>query len=161
MKGVGKLDVARAFGEVPYVEVAHGCDMVSKGLNESSGQDGQAVLSALRVAYEELTSFEIDVLDAKTGAFEEAETGTVEEGGHHLVHAAEVREERGDLRVREHYGNALLALSVHESVERSDLDPEHLLVQEEEGSERLVLRRCAHAFLFGEMGEERGDVGST
>jgi hypothetical protein len=55
-------------------------------LGESSlghgGQDGDAVFGALGVADDDLIHREVDVLDSQAAAFEQAQSGAVEQGGH-------------------------------------------------------------------------------
>src|SRR2546428_538613 len=53
------------------------------------------------------------------------------------------------------------ALRSNQLGEPADILVEHLRVQEQQGAQRLVLRRGAHATLRGEMGEERADLGPS
>ena len=123
-------------------------------LVQGAGQHGDAIFFSFAIAHRDLGVAEVDVLHPQAHAFHQTQSRTVEEACHQKVAAFELFEQRPYLSLGQdhrHPGRALRPLHVIEPLE---LAPEHLLVQEENSAQGLILRRGGHLSLDGEMGEK-------
>ena len=132
--------------------------MSCEGVDQVLGDDGDSILAAFAVADADFAAVEVDVLDAEPAAFEQAQSGSVQERGHELVHAGEMGEQGSDFGTGEHDGNALGFLGAHEVVEPLELHVQHVSIQEHERAECLALRRGADAMIGGEARKEALDL---
>jgi len=115
-------------------------------------------LFTLRAAHENLVTPEIYVLDAQAAAFEQPQTGTVQQRRHQSRRSLHVREHERDLFAREHHGDVDRALRTHQIVQPGKVAIEHLPVQEEERGEGLVLRGRTDPAARSEIAEKSRDV---
>jgi len=79
------------------VELPHLFDPAAKRGSETARQQGEAVFPALAVAHRHLVTVEVDILDSQANAFEEAQAGAVDQGGHQPRRGVETAEDRADL----------------------------------------------------------------
>jgi len=101
---------------------------------------------------------EIEVFDPQRQAFEETETGAVHQHDGNEVRPGQMLENRGHLVACEYDWENLRSLRSHYTVEPVELDAEHVLVQEQEGAERLVLRGGSDVLFDGKVGKESFDL---
>jgi len=125
------------------------------------GKHRAAVAVALPLADEDLVPAEVDVLDPQAARFEDAETGAVHQRGHQARRAIHALEDQADLVGRQNDGKAGGPLRPDDLVEPGEVDAEHVAVQEQQGRQGLVLGRCRHAPVDGEVGEEGGHFRRT
>jgi hypothetical protein len=72
-------------------------------------------------------------------ALEHPEAGAVEQAGHEVRHTVEPLEHAAHLCPREHHGEPHWTLRTHDAVQPRQIHLQHLLVEEQEGSQGLVL----------------------
>jgi len=82
---VGLVDSAAAFGQVLLVKHFDAPEVLLKGLDETVGQDCDAVFSPLAVAYEDLAPVEVNILDPQPQALDQPKAGAVEQLGDQLI----------------------------------------------------------------------------
>jgi hypothetical protein len=82
-----------------------------------------------------------------------AQAGTIEQHGDDPRDAVQVRQRRLHFSPRQDDRQARRALGAHEVVEPAGVLAEDFLVREEDGRERLVLRRRRHPARDGEIGQ--------
>jgi hypothetical protein len=160
-EGFGKVDGAEAICEIGLVEGADGGDVAPKRLDQSLGQDRDAVPPGLRISDKDLVEAEVDVFDAEADAFREAEAATIEELGHEPVGRWEGVDEEGHFAASEDGGEAFGAAGadgVDHFVDRCSQDgPE----EEQDCAEGLVLGGGGDLAFDGEVREESADVGGA
>jgi hypothetical protein len=76
-------------------------------------------------------------------------------------HTVEPLEHPAHLRAREHDGEPRGALRAHDDVQPRQIDLQHLLVEEQEGAQGLVLGRGSDLPIDRDRGEELRDVRGT
>jgi hypothetical protein len=159
VEGVRDLDGAFAGRKVGLVLRSNEREVLSERCQEGERQDDRSILSTLAVADEDLASLEIDVLDSELQRLDQAQATPVQKSAHDPVRATQAAEQRTGFATGEHDRQALGAFRVREIAEPRELPPQHDLVQEEQASQRLVLRGRADFPDGGEAGEECGDLG--
>jgi hypothetical protein len=131
------------------------------GFDCAQRQHGHSVPTALAVTHRYFAALKDDVLYAQAVAFHETQTAAVEQQRHDPRHAGQLAEQGLDLGARQHDRNAVRALSAHEIVEPTDLEVQHLAVQEQQRSQCLVLRRRTDGALDCQHGEKGAHLGRT
>jgi hypothetical protein len=114
VESVGELDVSRSVAEVGLVLGVDLAQVRAELGDETRREGGDAVPSAFAVSEEDLAAVEVEVLDSKGGALEEAKSRSIEERGDEARSSVHLVEERGDLFGREHDGEAVRALRASE-----------------------------------------------
>jgi hypothetical protein len=122
-------------------------------------QHRDAILAALAVADHDLVRSEVDIFHAQPAALQQAEASTVEQERHDPRHAGQLLENRPGLLACEHDGQVLRALGPHDIIEPRQLHAEHVSIQEEQGTECLVLGGRGDLVSYGERGQECRDLG--
>lgn len=153
-QGVGEVDGAVAFGQVLLVDHLDPLEVFLEGEDEAIGKDGDAVLHSLAIVDGDKVLVEVEVLNTEADAFHEAESGAVEQFSDQLAGAGEAGDDAEGLVSGEDGGEALGAFSADGVEGKIALHSEHLTVEEEEGSEGLILGGGGDASLDGEVGEE-------
>ena len=118
-------------------------------------QHDDAVLISLALANQNLVALAIDILDAQAAALKKAHAGSVHEPGHQQVKsraAFDGVQHLPHFRARQDDRQALAAPGPH-CVQSAQLHFEHLLVEEDQGIERLRLRACRHLIAHGQVGQ--------
>src|SRR5207249_6141362 len=105
----------------------------------------------------DLVGGELDVLDAKVRALEEAKARSVQKHRHEAGNALQLVEDVGDLLAREDGWKAARLVGADDVREPGEVLAEHLAVQEKDRAERLILRGCRDASAAGEEREVFGD----
>jgi hypothetical protein len=142
-------------GTVPHRDVA---ELHAQGVADRARQERRAVVAALAPAHHDLAAVEIDVLHPKRKRLHEAQAAPIKKLGDQAKRRAELLEERDDLAAAKDRREMLGTVGPLQTVEVRHRDVEDAAVQEDEGTEGLVLRRCGRATLHREMIEEKGDL---
>jgi hypothetical protein len=69
-----------------------------------------------------------------------------------------MREHSPDFVHTQDHWHANLRLRVRCMLNRPNVSPQHVSVEEHDGAERLILRRRGHPLLHGKPGQKRGDL---
>src|ERR1700730_3083831 len=104
-------------------------------------EHGDPVLVALAAPDHNLVRGKVDVLDAKPTTFQYPEADTVQQGGHEARDTVKPLEQGADLIPAEDDRKPLRAPRAHDAIEPRELHLQHVLVEEQEGAQRLILRR--------------------
>jgi hypothetical protein len=124
----------------------------------SSKPHGDAIAKAFALAHDDLPAPEIDVLHAQPKTFEHAHARAVEQPENKAGRALRFRQDTPSLISREHNGQLRRTLRRGYIVEPRQLHPKHFLVDEQNGTSRLILSRCGDVALDCEMREKRLDI---
>lgn len=121
-------------------------------------QGRETVLVPFPGTHHDLVARDIEVLHAQAGALEQAEPCAIEEDRHEPRDAVDLSEHGADFLGRQDDRQVVRALGIDEVVEPGDLLLEDLSVEEEEGAEGLVLRRCRHLAIDGQRRQEAREL---
>jgi len=160
---VGQLHPGHAAGQVTLVQPAPPLQLPFQVAAHRPGQHDHPVLVPLATADDDLSSRQVHVLDAQLAALQQAEAAAVEESGHQAEDAigpVHVLQDRRHLRRRQDHGQPFRPPGPHR-VDAAQVDLQHLLVQKEQGVERLVLRAGRDATVDRQVGEELLDLGGA
>jgi hypothetical protein len=141
----------------PLVENAAGGELFFEGFNRVLWEERDAVLRALAAADDDLAVAEVDVLDPESETFHEAQAGSVEEESHQMPWGRQLADDLPGLLRGEDHRDTIPGLGEGEGVEPTWVDIEHLLVEEDQGVEGLILRCGRDVKFHCEMAEERAD----
>ena len=155
----GQLDPAGAVPEVAFVLPAHPLEVPKQVCLHRGRQHGGAILMPLAVADGELVRCEVHVLHPQATAFQQPQPGAIQQDRHEPRDAIEALEDGADLLARHDDGEPLRALRAYEVVEPGQLDAEHVAVQEQQGTQGLVLRGRRNLVADRERRQEFGDLG--
>src|SRR2546422_1560863 len=155
----GQLLVAESLGEIPLVKELRALEMFFEGRNDRVWKKRDAVFRPLAVAHDDLTIFEVDVLDSQPQAFAKTKAGAVEQTRHQPSVSRETREQALRLRGGEHGGNAGRFAHSLQAFEPRKRHGQNLLVEEKERRQGLILRRGGDPAITGQMVEKRRDLG--
>jgi hypothetical protein len=104
-------------------------------------------------------------LDAKStswirsrGTLEEAQAGTVHEDRHQPRRTLELVDDSAHLGAGEHHRQPLRALRTYHIVEPREVLLQDVPIEEEEGAQRLILRRGGHVAIDGQRGQKSGNL---
>lgn len=106
MQRIGQLHVAESLSEIPLVKELRALEMFFESRNDRVRKKRDAVFRPLATAHNDLTIFEIDLLDSQPQAFSKTQAGAVEQTRHQPSVSSEIREQALHLRRGEHCGNA-------------------------------------------------------
>ena len=137
---------------------------------ERSGQHHDPILGALAFAHHQRAAFEVNVLDAQAQALEQTHAGAVEQtrdqGKRHAVRRRlrlrlriQLRQHGRHLAGREHHRQALVGTRAPDLAHPRQLLAQHLLVQEEQRRQGLLVRGRCDLALGGQPGEKGLDFG--
>jgi hypothetical protein len=123
------------------------------------GQHHHAILAALAVADGELVPPEVEVVDAHRTAFLPPQPRAVEQAGHQPVQAVAPlhRVEEAAHFLGRQDGGQSFGPPGPQGVEPGQLDAQHLLIEEQQGVERLVLRAGRDVVVGRQVGQEAFD----
>jgi hypothetical protein len=103
-------------------------------------QQRQPILSAFALANDNMPGGEIEVFDPQLSAFQQTQTGTVEQAGHKLWNPAHLCESGLRLLSREHDRKTAGTPWPRKLVDPRGFNAENVLVQEHDGAEGLLVR---------------------
>src|SRR5262245_48652224 len=104
---------------------------------------------------------EIDILDAETDAFHEAQPRPIEEACHQMGCAGEMGQDFGDFLPCKHDGHPLRFLGMFEIFQLWERLFEDMTIEEEQGLQRDILRRSRYLSLHCQMDQKGTDFWST
>jgi hypothetical protein len=113
-------------------------------------QHHHAVLGALAFAHDDGAALELDVLDAQAQALEQAHAGAVEQPAEQGQHVALLRlraswrEQAATSSGDKHHRQAALGARAADLAHPGQIEPQHLLVQEQQGRQGLLVRGRRH-----------------
>jgi hypothetical protein len=116
------------------------------------------VLFAFAVAHGDGAVVKIQVFDPQAQAFHQPQTNAIEESGYQVVCTRHLDNETLDLVSGQDGGQTFRFLSA-QGVNGAQLLAEHLVVEEEEDGEDLILGRGSDMFFHSQVGEEGFDLG--
>lgn len=158
---VRQLDTAESCRDRGVVKLAQLRDADSEWGDEGVRDDSDAILEALAVAYDEGTGRQVDVLDAHSQRFQQAQPAAVKQGSDGAVWATQMIQNSAHLLAGEYDRKALGAPSARDVAEPRQVDAQDPLVEEEDGGERLCLGGRGDVARGREMGEVGLDLGAT
>jgi hypothetical protein len=104
---------------------------------------------------------EVKVFHSESQALQQAQAGTIEEARHDPVHALERTEQRSDLRSGQHNRQTLRTLGADHLLQPAEVQAEHVAVQKDQRTERLILRRGAYLSVHCQFREKLRDLVRT
>jgi hypothetical protein len=156
--GIGKPDRPVPAGKVSLVEPLRRPHLLPQGIPELLGQNGQPVLAALALPDRQLAHIEVDVLHPQPQGLQESETRTIQQARHHGGRPLQLRQNPPNLGAGEDDRESPGLHRPHHAIDVGQRDPEDVAVEEEEGGQRLVLRRGCHPARGGQVGEKGPDL---
>ena len=102
---------------------------------------------------------EIHVLDPQTQSFEQPHPGGVEQARGEPARTVELRQQGPHFALGKHHWHACRALGPHHPVHPRQLFCENFAIEEQQRSQRLILRRGRDPPLGCEVRQERFDLG--
>ena len=139
VQGAGKINGTAAVREVLLMEFLNPGEVRLQRPAEPLREDGNAFPHTLAFSNGNLAISKIDILDAQPETFEQAQTAPVEEVCHDPVISLQMGENGASFGSRKDDGKLGRAANALDGDE-FELPIEHLLVEEEQGAESLVLR---------------------
>ncbi len=113
--------------------------VLRQGLLQPLRQGNDTVLLALAVPDDDLVILEIHILNPRPNALHQPHAGAVEQGGHQMRNAIELFQQAGDLAAAQHHREPSRPRGPREVSERVQGLTEYLLVQKDQGIQRLIL----------------------
>ena len=124
------------------------------------GQHHRPVLAALAVAHDEGAAAELDVLDPQLQALGDAQAGAVEQRGEQPVLARfDGGQDAADLVDAQHHRQAARLTRPADLLHPRQVLAQHLVVEEQQGRQRLAVRGRGHLALGGQPTEKGLDLG--
>lgn len=115
-------------------------DLRTQRIAKRPGQHGTAVLAALALANDQFISREVDVLDAQSQAFHQAQAAAIQQARHQRFPPMHRCQQRRRLRPRQHHRQPRRTLGPHDVLHPRQVLRQHLPVEEQQCRKRLVLR---------------------
>jgi hypothetical protein len=141
------------------MQFADGVEVGLQRRGQRLGQHGAAILAALAVAHQDFVAAEIEVLNAQVQRFEQPQARAVEELRDEAIGIVQFGQDAIHLVTRQDHWQPLWAGGPHHAGDAAGIDLEDFLVQEEDGTEGLVLGRGADVALDGQVRQEAVDLG--
>jgi hypothetical protein len=144
------------------MQPTHTREVWLKNSTRGSRQHRSPIFVAFPAPDQELTSREVDVLNAQRERLEQAKAATVQQERHEERDALEVGEHAPDFVTREDGGKPHRTLGGHHALKLAlDRRSEHVAIEEQQRRERLVLCRRAHSAVCRERAQKRPDFTGT
>ena len=155
----GHLNGAQACGEVFFMNGLGLDEVFAHGNDDAVWEHGDAVVSTFSVIDNDAVIFKIDIFDAKTQTFHEAESAAIHDLCHEFVWASHVGDDGAHFFYGEYVGDAFSFFGSDE-VERGlvQLDVEGVAIEEEYGADGLVLGGGRGFPIHDEVGNELVDL---
>lgn len=101
---------------------------------------------------------EVDVLDPEPQTLHQAQSAAIEKFDHEPSGAGELGQDCARFFAGEDHRDVLRCLGALDILNQADLLPEHVLVEEQQGAERLILRGSTDLALDRQMRQEIPDM---
>lgn len=157
-EGIRPIDVAIPLCQVLCVQGWPLDEMALSGSHQGLREQGEAVLGAVLMAHDALLCGTIPLLHSSSSACHEAEARPLEQACHEPGCALELRQHRGDFRVRQHGRQPARSFRGREE---GGLWPglmQDIAVQEEERMQGAMLGGSCHPGMDGERAQQGLDV---
>jgi hypothetical protein len=125
----------------------------TQSLDQDAGQDRSAILLALTSTNDDLTAIEVDVFCPQVQRLEQAQARAIQECAHQPDRTLDVRRKAARLFPPEHDRDVYRPLGVDQVAQPLEFAPKHLLVQEQQRGQGLVLCRGADLCFTGQTGQ--------
>jgi hypothetical protein len=152
---------ANARPKVAVELLPHSSKVPSQFGEEAHRQWDSPILVALSAANHDLATVEVDVPDSQRQAFIDAQATSVKQRGAQTRDTSEAGEHPADLRLRQHDRQPSAIVATGDATNVGDRLSKNVPIQEEDGAERLILRRRAHSTVHRKVLEEAGYVTLT
>jgi len=149
----GQFHCAIAFREGVLVGQPDSPDVSFEGRKDSLGKQRAAVLTPLTGADSDLPAIKIQVLDPQSEGFRDPQAGPVEQLADQPMGSGQFPEDSLDLAAAEHHGQVFGALSGDREDLFVQLDAKHLLIEELQGRQSLVLGGGGDGFIDCQVGQ--------
>jgi hypothetical protein len=158
-QGIGEVDGAQAHGEVKLVLGSHLFEMETQRFEQDIWKHGDPVILPFPITDDDLAIVKIQILDPQTEHLDEAKPTAIHELDHGFVNAFHIRDHRFRLRSRKH-GRHTFGLGRANRDQRFfvQFDAQDIPIQEEDGTDRLVLSGGRDFLLVDEVGDEVVDL---
>ena len=157
VEGVGKDGFTVAFDKVFLMQGFYILKYVFDFGDEAFGEDSDTVVVAFAAANDDLAVVEVHVFDAQAHTFHDAESATVKDFGHEAGNAAHVIDDFHGFGMGEDSGQTFWAGGVGEVGRERHVSLENDPVEEEEGTEGLILGGCGDFAFGGEVSNKGTD----
>ena len=157
--GGGEVDVAVARFQVALVAHADTAQVFSEGGEEAGGEHGHAGYFSGVVADVDLAIVKIEVLDTEAEALDQPQAEAEYEFGDELVGAGHGGDHGHGFFSGEDDGQVVGGFFGPDGGDGGQVYLEHLVVEEQDGAEGLVLGGGRDVFIHGQVGEEGFDFG--
>ena len=158
---VGHVDAAMADLAIGSPQRASAGHLLAQGRNQRGRQHDDAVLRALAFTNDQRAMREIDILHPQTQPLHDAHAGAVQQLGDQLLFATQGREQAHHLVLREHDGQPNTALGPADLIHPRQIEAQHLLIEEQQSRQRLLMRGHRDTPLGCEPGQKRFDLRAT
>ena len=125
--------------------------------DQARWQHGNPVLVALAAADYELAARKVHVFHAQRQCLRQTQASTVKYSDDQARMPLELGIDALDFLLRQHHRQALRTPRPYDRIQQWQLDPEHMPVQEQQGLQRLILRRSRDLSLRCQPGQEGSD----
>ena len=166
LQRVGHVHAGQALGAIGVPHLLRMGQLLAQRLLQRGGQHHDPVLAALALAHDDGAAVEVDVLHAQAQPFEQAHAGAVEQPAddpmrvaRELLLAVERVEQRMHLVMGQHRWQAALLARAADLGHPRQLLAQHLLVEEQQGRQRLAVRARRHLPVGRQPGEKGLDLG--
>ena len=138
------------------------CEVFAQGNDEAVGKHGDAVVAALAIVDQDAMIVEINVLHAQSQTFHEPKPAAVHQLNHEFIRACQVGDDGARLFPGKHNRNTLPLFGPDEG-ERGfvEFDLQEIAIKEENGAERLILRRSGCIPFDDKVGDELVDLSNA
>jgi hypothetical protein len=140
---------------------AHPLEMTRQVHLDHRRKQGHTILLSFTSPHEDLIGAEVHVLRPEPSAFQQAQSGPVQDGRHEPRRSLELVQDGPDLLTGEDDRKPPRDLGAHDTVEPWDVSLEYRAVEEQQGAQRLVLRRRADVAADREPRKKAGDLGGS
>jgi hypothetical protein len=141
-----------------FKEHAHPDQVLAYVRHQRLGEHGDPVLLSLSIANEQLASADINILHAKLKALVDASTGAIQHRRDKPDGPIQPRQYGLNFGSAQYDGQLYRPLGPHHVRKPRQFEPERISIQEENGSQRLVLSRGGDPVVNGEGGQECSDL---
>lgn len=127
-------------------------------MDDRAGHCRDAVFVPLPLANGDLAAFEVPSLDSQTQRFEQPQAAAVQQHCHQPLVAAQMGHDGRHFSDRQHDGQPLGATGANDGFDPVERLFQGVFVKKQDCRQSLILRRCRHRFLDGQMREKAVDI---
>ncbi len=140
-KGIRQFDRTNAVCQILHVESAGDFDLVTQAVDRRLREHRPAILVSFGFANCQFRPTEVDVLHTRSQCFEQTQAGTIQKQSNQTVYAFQFVENTACLATGQHDRETLGAFGANNPLDAVQRFFQHMLIQEQQGGERLVLCR--------------------